>query len=209
VTVLIADDHPVIRNGLIAFLSREPDVQVVGEARDGVEAEELARALNPEVVVMDIYMPRRSGLEAMVRIKRDRPGVKVLFLTVSGQEEDLLQALRFGADGYLLKKSDLEQIVRAVRQVAAGKAVLSPSMTATILKELQEGRQELALSAREQEVLELIGQGLTNAEIATRLVVAEGTVSTYVYRLLKKLHLKNRAEAMAYFVRATARSEPF
>ena len=207
--VIVADDHPVVRSGLVAALRDDPDMQVVGEARDGLEAEELALKLNPEVLIMDIYMPNRNGLESMLSIKRKLPRVKVLFLTVSEEEEDLIRAVRYGADGYLTKRSDVRDIVSAVRRIAAGEAILSPSVTAMVMAELQEAKRRDPLSAREQEVLELIAVGLSNSEIGARLFVSSSTVSTYLYRLLQKLHLKNRAEAIAYSVRHGARPEPF
>ena len=209
IRVLVADDHPLIRNGVKAALSNQPDIQVVGEARDGLEAEELALKVNPELIIMDIYMPNRNGLESMLSIKRKLPDVKVLFLTVSEQEEDLFQAIRFGADGYLVKRSEVGDIAHAVRRIVAGESILSSSVTARVLKELKEEKRKPALSDREQLVLQLVAQGLSNSEIAAQLFVTEGTVSTYVYRLLQKLHLKNRAKAIAYSVRQTARPDPF
>ena len=196
------------REGIRTALSGQPDIQVVGEAKDGLEAEELALKVNPEVIVMDIYMPGRNGLESMLSIQRSLPAVKVLFLTVSDQEEDLLRAIRFGAAGYLLKRSAAGDIVNGVRRVAAGESILSPSMAARVMKELREAKREPALSDREQEMLELVSQGRTNSEIAAQLSVTQSTVSTYVYRLLQKLHLRNRAEAIAHFIRRNTRSEP-
>ena len=162
IRVLLADDHAVVRNGLRAALNAESDLTVVGEARDGLEAENQAVQLNPDVIVMDISMPRRDGVQSMISIKRRLPNAKVLFLTVSEREDDLLQAVRLGADGYVLKTSDLGDVVKAVRNVAHGEACLSPQMTATVMKELREGRREPVLSAREREVLEFLSEGLSN-----------------------------------------------
>ncbi len=169
----------------------------------------MALKLEPQVILLDLYMPNQNGIRTMLNVRRKLPDVKVLFLTVSAQEEDLLRAVRFGADGFLLKNSDLSEVVDAVKRVASGEAILSPWMTAKVLKELNEETRKPTLSGREQEVLELIARGLNNADIAARLFVSQGTISTYVYRLLQKLHLKNRAEAVAYAVRRSAQPEPF
>lgn len=201
VKVLIVDDHPVVRGSLRLAIADQPDMTFVGEARDGLEAEEIALRARPDVIVMDISMPRRGGFETMLAIKEKLPEARVLFLTVSEQDADLLQAIRLGADGYLLKTTSIEQITDAIRRVAGGESILSPDMTAKLMDELKRKATEPSLSAREEEVLELMGEGLTTAEIASRLYLGEGTVSTYVRRLLGKLHLKNRAEAIAYAAR--------
>lgn len=199
----------MVRNGVKAAFASHPDIELVGEARDGLEAEAMALKLEPQVILLDLYMPNQNGIRTMLNVRRKLPDVKVLFLTVSAQEEDLLRAVRFGADGFLLKNSDLSEVVDAVKRVASGEAILSPWMTAKVLKELNEETRKPTLSGREQEVLELIARGLNNADIAARLFVSQGTISTYVYRLLQKLHLKNRAEAVAYAVRRSAQPEPF
>ncbi|MBI4283309.1 MAG: response regulator transcription factor [Chloroflexi bacterium] len=198
IKVLIADDHPVVRNGLRLAVTDTPGMTLVGEARDGLEAEEMALEVKPDVILMDISMPRRGGFETMLSIKKKLTEVKILMLTVSEQNEDLLQAVRLGADGYLLKTVPIGQIIDAIRQVAAGEAILSPEMTAKLMGELKKKATEPSLSAREEEVLGLLGEGLTTIEIASRLYLGQGTVSTYARRLLDKLHLKNRAEAIAY-----------
>ncbi len=176
-------------------------MRVVGEARDGIEAEEAAARLRPRVLVMDINMPRRGGLEAMLSIKRKQPDVRVLLLTVSEQEDDLVRAMRFGSDGYLLKKTDITQVLDAIRRVAAGEAVLSEEMTAKLMTEFRKTGEEPSLSPREREVLSLIGEGLTTAEIAGRLFISRGSASTYVHRIIEKLHFRNKSEAMAYSLR--------
>ena len=201
IQVLITDDHPVVRGGLRTVLGTEAGIKVVGEAVDGLQAEQMAVELKPDIILMDVYMPNRGGLEAMLRIKPRLPEVKFLFLTVSEDEDDLFQAIRLGADGYLLKKTDIREVVNGIRRVMAGETILSSEMAGRVMKELRDGKSEPDLSSREREVLELISQGLTNSEIASRLFVSLGTVSTYVYRLLKKLQLKNRAEAIAYSIR--------
>jgi DNA-binding NarL/FixJ family response regulator len=201
IKVLVADDHPVIRAGLAKILGAESDITIVGEARDGLEAVNKALELRPDVILMDIFMPRCSGLEATVAIRQELPDARLLILTISEREEDLLQALRLGAQGYLLKSAAITEVAEAVRKTAAGEAMLSPSIAARLVAELRQKSDESALSAREVEVLQLVGEGLTNTEIANRLFISESTVRTYLHRLLDKLHLKNRAEAIAYAVR--------
>jgi DNA-binding NarL/FixJ family response regulator len=201
--VLIVDDHPIVREGLRSALGGQPDIIVLGEASDGLDAEAKALALNPDVIIMDINMPRRKGLEAMLSIKQSVPEVKVLFLTVSENEDDLLKAVRYGAAGYLLKRTDVGGLVDAIRRAVEGDAVLSPRMTSKLLLELKNSGQPNSLSPREKEILSLVGEGLTTSEIAERLFLSKGSVSTYVGRLLGKLHLKNRSEAMSYYLRHT------
>jgi DNA-binding NarL/FixJ family response regulator len=199
--VLIVDDHPVVRGGLNTALSSQQDMRVLGEAGDGIEAEEKALALKPDVIMMDINMPRRNGLESMLRIKQKLQDVKILFLTVSEQEDDLIKAMRFDSDGYLLKRTDIKDIISAIRRVVAGEAILSQEKTSKLLRELKRVPAEPSLSPREKEVLSLIGDGLTTSEIAQKLFISQGSASTYIHRLLEKLHMKNKAEAMAYSLR--------
>jgi DNA-binding NarL/FixJ family response regulator len=201
IKVLVADDHPVIRAGLAKILGAESDITIVGEARDGLEAINKALELKPDVILMDIFMPRCSGLEATVAIREKLPDARLLILTISEREEDLFQALKFGAQGYLLKSAATTEVADAVRMVAAGEAMLSPHIITRLVAEFREKADEPALSDRETEVLQLLGEGLTNTEIADRLFISESTVRTYLHRLLDKLHLRNRAEAIAYAVR--------
>lgn len=198
IRVLLADDHAVVRAGLASVLQAEPDVEIVGEAQDGLEAIEKARKFSPDVVLMDILMPRCSGLEAMVTIKEDLPDVRVLILTVSDREEDLFKALRFGAEGYLLKSANIVEVTEALRHVVAGETSLSPYIVGKLVEEFRQKANGPTLSLREAEILQMAGEGLTNAEIARRLFVSESTVRTYISRLMGKLHLNNRAEAIIY-----------
>jgi DNA-binding NarL/FixJ family response regulator len=198
IRVLVVDDHPVARAGLSHILDSEPDITVVGEARDGVEAIEKALSLHPDVIIMDIFMPRCSGFEAITTLKQKLPGVRVLIITFSDRESELFQALRFGAQGYLLKTADMMDILQAVKRTAAGESMLSPQMTSRLVGEFWQKNNEVRLSDREAEVLQFLADGLTNREIARHLLVTDSTLRTLLRRLLEKLHLKNRAEAVAY-----------
>jgi DNA-binding NarL/FixJ family response regulator len=202
IRVLIVDDHAVVRAGLIQILQENPDIQIIGEASDGLEAIEQALDLKPDVILLDIYMPRSNGLEAMLAIKEKMPRIKVLILTISERENDLFRAVRYGADGYLLKSATTAEVAEAVRTTASGESMLSPKMAARLIAEFREqSGTEFKLSEREKEVLQLVGEGLTNPEIAKRLFIGESTVRTHLQRLLEKLHLKNRTEAIAYINR--------
>lgn len=205
ISVLVVDDHAVVRAGLANILGAESDINIVGEASDGLEAISKALELKPDVILMDIFMPRCSGLEAIVTIKESFPDASVLILTVSDQEEDLFQALRFGAQGYLVKGATIDEVVEAVRRTAAGEVMLSPHIASRLVAEFRERADEPKLSSREAEVLQLVGEGFTNTEIGNRLFIGESTVRTYLSRLLDKLHLRNRAEAVAYSTRHLTR----
>lgn len=201
IKVLVADDHAVVRTGLATILGEQPDIIIIGEAKDGLEAISKALELKPDVILMDIFMPNCTGLDAMISIRESLPDARVLILTVSEHEDDLFRALRFGAQGYLLKSANIDEVADAVRQVAAGEAMLSPHIATRLVAEFRKKDDEPKLSARELEVLQLVGEGLTNTRIADRLFISESTVRTYLRRLLDKLHLSHRTEAMAYAVR--------
>ena len=209
IKVLIADDHAVVRAGLVSILGAESDIAIVGEARDGLEAIEKALELEPDVILMDIFMPRSNGLEALAAIKQKLADTRVLILTISEREEDLFEALRFGAEGYLLKSATITEVVDAVRRTAGGEAMLSPHIATKLVAEFNNRTHQPKLSSREVEVLRLLGEGLTNTEIASRLFISESTVRTHFRRLLDKLHLKNRAEAIVYAARHHLSSNPF
>jgi two-component system NarL family response regulator len=190
VRVLIADDHRLMREGTAALLEADPRIEVVGLAAGGREAVELATRLEPDVALLDLEMPDIGGVEACAAIRARRPDVRVLMLTVSEHALDVRAALAVGASGYLLKDMPPEQLIAAV---------LGASMVMASVEAPVEG-----LSVREQEVLELVGRGLRNREIAERLVVSEATVKTHVRHILEKLRLRNRAEAAAFAVRGRA-----
>src|SRR3954447_7093712 len=197
--VLIADDHRLMREGTAALLHAEPDVEVVGLAADGVEAVALAERRRPDVVLLDLDMPRMNGLDACATLREKVPGVEVLVLTVSEREDDLWAALRLGAAGYLLKDMPPRALVDAVLAAGRGEPLVAASMARRMLSEPDPLGE---LSAREREVLELVAAGLTNRGIGERLYLSEATVKTHVRSVLKKLHARNRAEAAAVVARA-------
>jgi len=201
IRVLIADDHAVVRSGLANILGAEPDIKIIGEAKDGLEAIQKAIELKPDVILMDIFMPRCNGLEATVSIRQKLPDIKLLILTISDREEDLFKALRFGAQGYLLKSASITEVVEAVRKTAASEAMLSPDIATKLVAEFSSRSNKPKLSNRESEILQLLGEGQTNTEIAKRLFIDESTVRTHFRRIRDKLHLRNRAEAIAYATR--------
>lgn len=201
IRVLIADDHTILRQGLRLILAEDPTLTVVGEAANGMEAVTQALKLLPDVVLMDVKMPGISGIEATRRIRAAKPGIQILMLTVSDKDEDLLDALRAGARGYLLKNAEAGEVLTAIHRVYKGEAILPPSMAARVLDELvaPTGKRE-ALSGREIEVIRLLAQGLSNKEIAKALSISENTVKTHVRHIFSKLDLRSRAEAAAYAV---------
>jgi DNA-binding NarL/FixJ family response regulator len=207
IRVLLVDDQPLLRTGFRMILSSEPDLQIVGEAGDGAAAVEAARKLNPDVVLMDIRMPGMDGIQATRALAG--PGVespvKVLILTTFGSDEYVVESLRAGASGFLLKDAPPEDLVEAIKIVAAGDALLAPSITRRLLDRVasrlptaQEGTIPALseLTERELEVLKLVARGMSNAEIAEKLVVSETTVKTHVSRVLAKLDLRDRVQAV-------------
>ena len=208
--VLLVDDHALFRRGLLGVLSDERDIEVVGEAGDGAEAVERAQELMPDIVLMDVRMPRRSGIEATEEIRDIVPHVKVLMLTVSDEESDLYDAIKAGASGYLLKEIATDEVADAVRSVWAGQSRISPSMASKLLSEFaamskksREGSELPApkLTDREMEVLGLLAEGLNNKDIAKQLFISENTVKNHVRNILDKLHMRSRMEAVVYAVR--------
>jgi DNA-binding NarL/FixJ family response regulator len=203
IRVLIADDHTVLRHGLRLILNEADDLRIVGEASDGEQAVALALELEPDVVLMDVNMPGVDGIEATRRIRAARPETYILVLTVSDRDKDLVEAMRAGARGYLLKKAESGEVLEAIRRVAAGEAILSTTALARVLDELASpASSPEKLTARETEVLGLIAQGLGNKEIALALHISENTVKTHVRHILEKLNLRSRTEAATYAVRS-------
>jgi len=207
-TVLIADDQALVRVGLRKILEAEPDTDVVGEAGDGEDAVAETRRLRPDVVLMDIRMPVLDGIEATRRIVRDRPTTRVLILTTFGLDNYVYDTLRAGASGFMLKDAPPEEIAAAVQIIARGEALLAPAITRAVIEEF--ARQSPAapappppraleeLTPREHEVLDLLARGLSNPEICQRLVISEATAKTHVARILQKLDLRDRVQAVIY-----------
>ena len=210
ISVLVVDDHELFRRGLRQVLEDEGDIDVVAEAGDGEEAAALAREHLPDVVVMDVRLPVASGIEATQEIKDDVPSCKVLMLTISDDEDDLYQAIKAGANGYLLKEISIDEIGNAVRSVNGGQSLISPSMASKLLNEFaamikkEEEKQQAPaprLTPREMEVLQHVAKGMNNREIAKALYISENTVKNHVRNILEKLHLHSRMEAVVYAVR--------
>ena len=208
IRVAVVDDQELFRRGLTMLLGVEDDIEVVGEAGDGVAATELAATAVPDVILMDVRMPKRSGIEACVAIKDVAPTARIIMLTVSDEEADLYDAVKNGASGYLLKDSSIDEVAQAIRVVADGQSLISPSMAIKLLDEFKQmsrtDRQQVPsprLTDRELEVLKLVAQGLNNREIAKRLFISENTVKNHVRNILEKLHLHSRMEAVVYAVR--------
>jgi len=203
ITVLLADDHAIVREGVRAFLDTQPDIQVVAEAENGDEAVRLAAELVPDVALMDLLMPGLDGVEATRQICRSSPHTRVIILTSYHEDEHIFPAIKAGALSYLLKEVRADDLADAVRRAARGEAILHPSVAARVVQELHGGRQRqgnpfVELSERELEVLRLIAQGLGNASIAQQLVISEKTVKTHVSNILSKLHLADRTQAAVY-----------
>jgi DNA-binding NarL/FixJ family response regulator len=203
IRVVIADDQPLLRTGLRKVLESEPDLSVVAEAADGYEAIDAALGARADIVLMDIRMPRLDGIEATRRLALAAPATRVLILTTYDLDEYVFSALQAGASGFVLKDVPPEQLIEAVRVVAAGDALLSPSVTRRLISEfarrpvLREQPAGIAeLTEREREVLQLMARGLSNREIADRLILGEATIKTHVGRVFSKLHLRDRAQAV-------------
>ncbi len=206
--VLLADDHPLFRDGLAALL-RARGMTVVGEANNGMEALELTRTIKPELILMDVNMPQMDGLEATRRIKAELPQTKIVILTVSDEDENLFQAIKFGAEGYLLKNLQSQAFFDLIDGIARGEAPISRELATKILDEFSRRLKDDAkvgnsedLTEREKQVLELVAEGSTNRDIASRLNVTENTVKYHLKNILEKLHLRNRAQAVAYAMQA-------
>jgi DNA-binding NarL/FixJ family response regulator len=208
IRVVVVDDQELFRRGLTMLLAAEDDIEVVGEASDGAAATELAASAVPDIVLMDVRMPKLSGIEACLSIKEAAPTAKIIMLTVSDEEADLYQAVKNGASGYLLKDSSISEVANAVRVVKEGQSLISPSMATKLLDEFKQisgGRRPDVpaprLTDRELEVLRLVARGLNNRDIAKQLFISENTVKNHVRNILEKLQLHSRMEAVMYAVR--------
>lgn len=208
VRVLVVDDQELFRRGLTMLLGVEDGIEVVGEAGDGDEGLRIATISAPDVVLLDVRMPKRSGIEACRAIKEAVPSAKIIMLTVSDEEGDLYEAVKGGASGYLLKDSSIDEVAQAVRVVSDGQSLISPSMAVKLIDEFKQMSQVekasvpgLRLTERELEVLRLVATGINNREIAKRLFISENTVKNHVRNILEKLQLHSRMEAVMYAVR--------
>src|SRR3989454_5401625 len=210
IRVLIADDHALFRRGLNMVLESEEGIDVVAEAEDGQDAIAKAADFAADVVLMDVRMPRVSGIEATREIREVIPTARILMLTVSDEEEDLYEAIKAGANGYLLKEISIEEVADAIRSVVQGQSLISPSMASKLLNEFntlakqadeKPRLQAPRLTTRELEVLKLVAQGMSNRDVAEALFIAENTVKNHVRNILEKLQLHSRMEAVVYAVR--------
>jgi NarL family two-component system response regulator LiaR len=205
IRVLIADDHAIVRKGLCALLATEPDIEVIGEAQDGHEVIAEAQELRPDVILMDLVMPRMDGLEATRHITAHQPEVGVLVLTSFASDDKVFPAIQAGARGYLLKDSGPEELVQAIQQVYRGESSLHPTIARRLLQELAYPLESASgtnpLTERELQVLRLVAQGWSNQEIADRLAISEATVRTHVSNILSKLKLCSRTQAALYALR--------
>jgi NarL family two-component system response regulator LiaR len=205
IRILVADDHELVRQGLVALLAVKPGVEVVGQAVDGAEAVELARSLQPDVILLDLVMPRKGGIEATEEIKAENPEARILIITSFAEDENVYRAVKAGALGYLLKDSSPQALMHAIHDVHEGRLTLHPNVALKLIEELNRPSDrpptEDPLTEREVEVLKLVAKGLSNQEIAEKLVVSERTVGAHVSNILGKLHLANRTQATLYALR--------
>ncbi len=211
IRILLVDDQPLFRSAIATLVDEQPDMVVVGEAENGLEAIEKAHALSPDLVVMDVEMPVMDGVEAVRLIREQLPAIKVVMLTVSESDDHLLDAIRNGAHGYLLKDLRPEQLYDLLRSVMRNETPLSPAIAGRLVAEFRSSHvvhpasvkepEGPGLSRREMEILQLVADGLGNKEIGARLSITEGTVKNHVHNALEKLHLENRTQAAAYVVR--------
>nr|PZN51103.1 MAG: DNA-binding response regulator [Chloroflexota bacterium] len=201
IRILIADDHAVVRQGLRMFLTLDSDLEVVGEAVDGQQALQLARELHPDVVLMDLLMPVMDGIQATSTLKQTMPDIEVIALTSVLEDSSVVSAIRAGAIGYLLKDTEADELIRAIKAAANGQVQLSPKAAARLMREVRAPESPEVLTERETEVLRLLAQGKSNKEIAHILTISEPTVKTHVSSILGKLHVSSRTQAALHAAR--------
>ena len=207
IRILIADDHELVRQGLEALLSKTPGMEIVAQAKNGEEAVELALSKNPDIILMDLLMPIKNGIEATREIKKSAPDAKILIITSFSEDEKVFQAIKAGALGYLLKDSSPQDLLEAIENICNGRMSLHPHIALKLIDELNKPPDvelpatEEPLTEREIEVLKLVAKGLSNQDIAEKLVVSERTVGSHVSNILSKLHLANRTQAALFALR--------
>ncbi len=206
IRILLADDHAVVREGLSSLIRLKPDMEVVGEAADGIEVVNMARDLQPDVILLDMVMPRQNGLEAIQQLKREQNPARILVLSSFAQDEQIFPAIKAGASGYLLKDSSPQQLITAIRDVHRGESSLHPTIARKLIGEFSAPSENQVatptpLTDREVDVLKLVASGYSNQEIAKKLSVSERTVGKHVSSILEKLHLTNRTQAALYALR--------
>jgi len=205
IKVLVVEDQAVVREGVVAILSFSPDIDVVGQAENGVQALTMVKAKKPDVILLDLVMPQMDGLTAIPRIKEIDPGAKILVLTSFAEGDRVYQAIKSGALGYMLKDSTRDQLLQSIREVSQGRASLHPSVALKVIQEINRPSDLSSniepLTGRELETLQLIARGLSNQEIANALFVHERTIAKYVSSILNKLHLANRTQAALFALR--------
>ncbi len=212
INLVLADDHAVVRSGTRELLEQQPDLKIIGEAANGEEAVQLAKEMQPDVIIMDVRMPKLTGIEATRQIKAECPEVKVLVLTAHDDDEYVFALLQAGANGYLLKTAEIEELVRAIRTVAAGQSALAPEVTGKVVAQFASGKslpdilantqdQYDGLTERELGILELVGKGLSNKQIGKQLFISDRTVQAHLSNIFSKLGVNSRTEAVMYAVR--------
>ncbi|MCB0192715.1 MAG: response regulator transcription factor [Anaerolineae bacterium] len=212
IRLILADDHAVVRSGTRELLEQQPDLKIIGEASDGEEAVQLASTLQPDVVVMDVRMPRLNGIEATRRIKADYPKIRILVLTAHDDDEYVFALLQAGANGYLLKTAEIDELVRAIRTVASGQPALAPEVTGKVMQQFTSGKTlpEVVtessdnfdgLTDRELGILKLVGKGLSNKQIGKQLFISDRTVQAHLSNIFSKLSVNTRTEAVMHAVR--------
>jgi NarL family two-component system response regulator LiaR len=205
IRVLIVDDHTVVRDGLNALLAAEPGMEVVGSAADGIEAVRLAQELNPDVILLDLVMPRMDGVQATIEIKRNTPDARILVLTSFAENHQVFSAIKSGAIGYMMKDTSSEELIQAIRDTYHNKPALQPEIARKLMRDIQNqaGQESLVntLTEREIEILQQVALGKTNQEIADELFLSERTVRTHITNILAKLRLSNRTQAALYALR--------
>ncbi|MBS0860354.1 two-component system response regulator NarL [Providencia rettgeri] len=202
-TILLIDDHPMLRNGVKQLISLESSLQVIGEAGDGKTGIQIAEEQDPDLILLDLNMPGMNGFETLDKLRKRELSGRIILFTVSNYSDDLVNALKRGADGYLLKDMEPEELIVALKEAASGKLVVSPTLASVLAESLRDNTTQddnniTSLTPREADILELISQGLSNKMIARKLDIAESTVKVHVKHLLKKLNLKSRVEAAVW-----------